>query len=145
MYFMARQTAVDCYEKRGRRGYLFIVGDEMAYPRVKPEEVTGIIGDPLAEPVALQRIVAEVRERYDVYYLLPAGTAYAGNARVLGFWRDLLGQNAIELGDLDAVCETNALTIGLAEEAIGLDEGLDDLAALGSGASATVSKALAHI
>ena len=35
MYFMARHTAIDCFDKRGRRGYLFIIGDEMAYPRVK--------------------------------------------------------------------------------------------------------------
>jgi hypothetical protein len=30
MYFMARHTAADCYEKRGKRGYLFIIGDELA-------------------------------------------------------------------------------------------------------------------
>src|SRR6266516_633363 len=93
MYFMTRHTSIDCHEKRGRRGYLFIVGDEMAYRRVKPEEVTGVIGDALAEPVALKQIVAEVRERYDVYHLLPAGAAYAGNDQVIGFWRGLLGQN----------------------------------------------------
>ena len=39
MYFMARHTATDCFGERGRRGYLFIIGDEMAYPRVKPGEV----------------------------------------------------------------------------------------------------------
>ena len=33
MYFMARHTALDCHEKRGKRGYLFIIGDEMAYPQ----------------------------------------------------------------------------------------------------------------
>ena len=39
LYFMARHTAIDCYEKRGQRGYLFVIGDEMAYPQVKPAEV----------------------------------------------------------------------------------------------------------
>ena len=43
---------------------------------------------------------------------------------MLDFWRDLLGQNVIELDDLDAVCETIALTVGLGEDAIDLDEGL---------------------
>ena len=33
LYFMARHTAIDCYAKRGRRGYLFVIGDEMAYPQ----------------------------------------------------------------------------------------------------------------
>src|SRR5262245_44452644 len=32
LYFIARHTAIDCYERRGRRGYLFVIGDEMPYP-----------------------------------------------------------------------------------------------------------------
>ena len=51
---------------------------------------------------------------------------------MLGTWRALLGQNVIELSDLDAVCETIALTVGLGEEAIDLDEGLSDLRDAGS-------------
>jgi len=145
LYFMARHTSIDCYDKRGRRGYLFIVGDEKAYGRVKPEEVARVIGDDLRERVTLKQILAEVRTRYDVYYLLPAGSAHAGNDQVLGFWRDLLGQNVIELDDLDAVCETIALTVGLGEDAIDLDEGLDDIAGLGSVATSTLSKALARV
>src|SRR4051812_34048661 len=39
MYFMARHTSLDCHEKRGRRGYLFIIGDEAPYPCVKRKEV----------------------------------------------------------------------------------------------------------
>ena len=47
MYFMARHTAIDCWEKRGRRGYLFLIGDEIPYPRVKRKEVERRIGDRL--------------------------------------------------------------------------------------------------
>src|SRR6185369_14338805 len=39
MYFMARHTTIDCFDKRGKRGYLFIIGDEMAYGQVKGGEV----------------------------------------------------------------------------------------------------------
>src|SRR5262249_27257806 len=45
MYFMARHTAIDCYEKRGKRGYLFIVGDELPYPNVNAAEVETVIGE----------------------------------------------------------------------------------------------------
>src|SRR5205085_5425976 len=31
MYFLARHTALDCFEKRRERGYLFLIGDEMPY------------------------------------------------------------------------------------------------------------------
>jgi hypothetical protein len=145
MYFMARHTALDCFEKRGKRGYLFIIGDETAYRTVKPREVEQVIGDRLGEPVALKDIVAEVRRMYDTYYILPSGSSYAGNSTILDFWRGLLGQNVISLDDLDAVCETIALTVGLGEDAIDLDEGLDDLRDVGSTSTATVGKALARV
>jgi hypothetical protein len=145
MYFMARHTSIDCYEKRGKRGYLFIIGDEQAYPRVRPAEVQAVIGDKLDEPISLRAMVDEVRRTYDTYYLLPAGSAYAGNTAILDFWHDLLGQNVIALDDLDAVCETIALTVGLGEDTIDLDEGLEDLRDIGSGAVSTVGKALARI
>ncbi|WP_433346203.1 hypothetical protein [Micromonospora sp. CA-111912] len=145
MYYMARHTVADCWEKRGRRGYLFVIGDELAYPRVDRRQVSRLIGDDLGEDVPLRQIVDEVTRRWDTYYLLPAGSHYAGNAKVLDFWRDLLGQNAVVLDDLDAVCETIALTVGLGEQAVDLDQGLADLKRAGSTATGTVSKALARL
>jgi hypothetical protein len=145
MYFMARHTAADCFEKRGRRGYLFIIGDEMPYPAVKPREVDAWIGDELPQPVAIRNLVAQLTRRWDTYFILPEGAAHAGDGQVLSAWRSLLGQNVIELADLDAVCETIALTVGLGEESINLDEGLADLADVGSAAGPTVRRALAAI
>jgi hypothetical protein len=145
LYLMARHTATDCFDVRGKRGYLFIIGDEMAYDRVKPREVSSVIGDTLTEPVPLQAIAAEVTRRWDTYYILPEGASYVGDDEVLSFWRKLLGQNVIELADLDAVSETIALTIGLGEDTVDLDTGLADLADVGSDAAPVVSKALAAI
>jgi hypothetical protein len=145
MYFMARHTATDCFEKRGRRGYLFIIGDEMPYPAVKPREVSSWIGDDLPQPVAVRNLIAQLTRRWDTYYILPEGACHAGDGQVLGTWRALLGQNVIELADLNAVCETIALTVGLGEETIDLDEGLADLDDVGSAAGPTVGRALATI
>ncbi len=145
LYFMARHTATDRWEKRGRRGYLFVIGDELAYPKVKAAEVARLIGGGPREDLPLRQIVDEVTRRWDTYYLLPAGSHYAGNRKVLDFWRGLLGQNTLELDDLDAVCETIALTVGLGEEAIDLDAGLRDLDRAGSTATGTVSKALVRL
>jgi hypothetical protein len=47
------------------------------------------------------------------------------------------------LDDLDAVCETIAVTVGLGEDTIDLDEGLADLVEVGSAHGETVGKALA--
>ncbi|WP_433246774.1 hypothetical protein ACQPYK_45830 [Streptosporangium sp. CA-135522] len=145
MYFMARHTSLDCLEKRGRRGYLFIIGDELPYPTVKRREVGKVIGDKLGRDIPTEMIVAELTRKYDVYYILPAGAGHAGDGQVLAAWRGLLGQNVLELDDLDAVCETIALAVGLGEDAIDLDQGLNDLDELGSAAGAAAGRALARL
>ncbi|MFC5187936.1 hypothetical protein [Actinomadura harenae] len=142
MYFMARHTAADCYEKRGRRGYLFLIGDELAYPVVRAEQVRSLIGDDLREDVPLSALLDELRRAWDVYFIIPEGAYHTGDARLRDFWREQLGQNVFYLDDLDAVCETIALTVGLGEDAIDLDEGLAHLDEFGSGAGRAVSKAL---
>lgn len=145
MYFMARHTSIDCFDKRGKRGYLFVIGDEMPYPAVKPREVSAWIGDEIPQPVAIRNLVAQLTRRWDTYFILPEGASYAGDGQVLGTWRGLLGQNVIELADTGAVCETIALTVGLGEEAIDLAEGLADLRDVGSTAGTTVGRALAGV
>jgi hypothetical protein len=145
MYFMARHTALDSMARRGRRGYLFLIGDEMPYPKVNPKEVKKFIGDDLREPIPTEALIAELQRTYDVYFIIPAAAGWGGDREILARWRQLLGQNVIELDDLDAVCETIALTVGLGEESVDLDAGLSDLVAVGSTAGATVGKALAPL
>jgi hypothetical protein len=142
LYAMARHTSMDCHEKRGRRGYLFLIGDELPYGKVKAREVRSVLGESIPEDIPLPRILAELQRKFHVFYILPAGASYAGNSEVLGVWRKLLGQNVLELDDLDAVCETIAVTVGLGEEAIDLAEGLADLADIGSTAGDSVARAL---
>ena len=145
MYFMARHTDLDSVTKRGRRGYLFLIGDEMPYPKVNPKEVRKFLGAELRESISTEAIIAELQRTFDVYYLMPTAAGWGGDEEILARWRQLLGQNVILLDDLDAVCETIALTVGLGEESIDLDEGLADLAAVGSTAGATVGRALAPL
>jgi hypothetical protein len=127
MYFIARHTDIDCWNKHGRKGYMFIIGDEMAYPAVDRHEVQKLIGDRLQQDIPTQTIVRELQERYHVFYILPQGASYGGNASILGFWRKLLGQNVLELEDSEAVCEAIALTIGMTEGTIDLKAGAVDL------------------
>src|SRR4029078_12430772 len=44
LYFMARHTSADCLEKRGKRGYLFVLCDEAPHGKAKGEEVQALIG-----------------------------------------------------------------------------------------------------
>lgn len=146
-YWLATHTAMDCWEKRAHRGYAFIIGDEQAYTDVTPAQVRNIIGDEMTESMSLADAVKAAQQTFDVYYLHPAGGSYRDEARYGNgkFWGDLLGQNYIRLENDDAVCETIALTIGLAEGTVDLDEGVEDLKEIGSAHAESVGKALASV
>lgn len=127
LYFAARHTSIDCYEKRGHKGYLFLIGDEMAYEKVNQHEVQGILGDGLEGSIPLVQIARETRERYNVYYILPKKASYGSDKQIINFWRKLFGEHVLELEDANAVCELIALTIGLNEGVVDLQLGADDL------------------
>lgn len=121
MYFMARKTSIDCFEKRKQRGYLFLIGDEMPYAHVKRKEVAAVIGDGLEEDLPIKRVVREVEKMYDTYYILPNLTSYYDDPKIHDCWVNLLGQNMIRLEDPEGISELIAATIGLAEGAVDLD------------------------
>ena len=116
LYAAARHTATDCWDKRRRKGYLFIIGDEMAYPAANAALVRQTFGDGLQQNVPLQQLVAEVTERWHVYFVVPGGAAYGGNPTILKFWTDLLGDgHVIALQSPEQTSECIALTIGVNE------------------------------
>ena len=147
LYFMARRTAIDCYEKRGRRGYLFVIGDETPYPVVKRTEVRTIIGDGLQTNIPVEELIAEVQRTYDTYYVLPKMTSHWNNSAVHHRWNGLLGQNVLRLEEPAAICELIASTIGIAEQKVDLDDLTDDLQDAGSSFSVVraVKKTLAAL
>lgn len=140
LYFFARHTVHDNWDKRGRKGYLFLIGDEHAYPQVDPRQVRDVIGDTLQAPIALKDIIAEVQERYHVFFIIPNMTSHYGDTKLRKDWSALLGQNVLLLEEPEKVCELVAATVALCEENVGLDDLAADAVVSGS-----MSKALVPI
>ena len=145
MYFMSRHTNCDCYEKRDKRGYLFIIADEKPYNKAKRTEVSKVIGDSLQDDIPITDLVDELQEKWDTYILMPStGGAYKTDKTIKPYWVELFGQHVIEF-DPSHVSETIASIIG-ASEGFGTDainSALDDV---GSGhAKRSVSTALATV
>ncbi len=136
LYFMARHTAIDCHGKRGQRGYLFVIGDEVPYSLVKRKEVAHWIGDSMQANLPVEAVIAELERTYDVYSVLPKMTHHWDNPVVHRRWVDLLGQKALRLEDPAAICELIASTIGVAEGKVDLEHLADDLQGAGSSAAA---------
>ncbi len=132
MYFMARHTAIDCWEKRGKKGYLFTIGDEMPYDVVRAQQVNTHISDDQRRDIKVGEIVKEVTQRYEYFHIIPTDTSHGRNPQVQNAWKKLLGERVLLLEDAASVCETIALMIGLNEGTIdNLDDGTIDLVSAG--------------
>ncbi len=141
LYFMARHTSLDCWEKRGQKGYLFMIGDELPYAKVSRQQVAKIIGDSLESKIPVTSIVEEVKRQYEFFFIIPTDAAHGKDPHIQEEWKKLVGERMILLENADAVCETIALTIGLTEGLVAdLETGAIDLREAGYSA-ATVDAA----
>lgn len=134
LYFAARHTVHDHLEKRGRKGCLFIIGDEKAYPKVTRAQIRDVIGaDPLESDITLKQIIAEASEKYNIFFILPNQTSYYNSPEHAQFWRDLLPQgHFIKLDNPDDICNTIAGCVAICEEDISVDDLQADGVAVGS-------------
>ncbi len=118
-YFAATRTAIDCFEKRGIRGYLFTVGDEEPTPTLYQRHLQAFLGGEVAGDVSGAEALAMAQATYRVFHVMvEEGNHYrrAGN-QVRRKWLDLLGQNAILLSDHTKLAEVIVSAIQVAEGA----------------------------
>lgn len=130
-YFMATHTATDSWEKRQKKGYAFFIGDEVS---LKPDNrhVADFIGDgePLLQ-LGHKGIVKALLEKWDAYvFVIDNLTAKMQHS--VEFYTKLFGSDRVlVVQDETAIAETIALTIGMNEGTIDLDDGVSDLQELG--------------
>lgn len=114
-YFAAHHTRLDSLEKRGKKGYLFMTGDEPCFPTLNAGWVKQFLGDELSADVPLRQVIADCRNTYHPFFVIPD----ANRATTVGkFWRDLLGENAIALATPEDTCPVAAGIVALQEDAV---------------------------
>lgn len=144
MYFMARRTKLDCYEKRGKRAYCFMLGDEMYYPKVSRKYVQSVLGDNIQEDIPTAEIAKELQQRYETYFIIPTMASHGRDRDVHEAWTKLFSQNVIRLDDEHAVAETIATQIGINEGIVDYEDAIDNLRDVSGANIDAVSKALSE-
>lgn len=142
LWYFAHRVEMDCLQKRGEKGLLFIIGDERPYPIVSAKQIEKICGVKLQADVPTEQVMADLRQKFEVFFVLPSGTHNYNNRAIRDAWVALVGpERVIKLDDPDAVCESMAAIVGLMEGTTDGDGVRADLAAVG--ATATVRAAVA--
>lgn len=114
IYFFARHTSIDCFEKRGKKGYLFIIGDEPPLPFVEPGDVKKLIGASIKR-ISVEDIVKECQKKYNIFFLIPDGTSHARETRLQDRWAGLLGPEHVIHLNANETSSVIARQIGICE------------------------------
>lgn len=116
-YFAARHTEHDRYIKRGKRGYLFTVGDEKAPHALTSDQIEKFIGDIVKQPLTSADMLRDVQRTYDVFHIVIEEGDYAQRDMegVMESWTPLIGQHLIRLKDHTKLAETVVSAIAVVE------------------------------
>ncbi len=115
LYFAARHLDLDCHRIRGKRGYLFMTGDERPYPTLSAHAVKSVLGDALDEDLPLRVVVDEASRALEPFFLIPDLTRRAFCERA---WRDVLGDRVVALESPADACPVMAGIVALGERVI---------------------------
>jgi hypothetical protein len=132
-YVGARKTSIDCFEKRGRKGYFFFIGDERPYPKVSKAQISHLISPELEADIPTPEVFKELQKMYNVFYVLPARASHGRDYELVRVWQDLIGpEHVLKIEDEAGVPELIAAQIGMCEGATDEDKLVDDLKDVGS-------------
>lgn len=125
--FAASHTVTDAWEKRGKKGYLFTVGDEYPWPVVTKAEVLAVFGVEAEADEKIEEVIARAQEKWEIFHIMPTNTTHGRSAAVHARWKALLGERFVLLEDENLICETVAGLIYMLETALGVDAVVNDL------------------
>lgn len=107
-WFAANHTSTDNFEKRGKKGFLFTMGDDGYPTKLYRRHLEEIFGDDIEkDTIDTKEVLSQVCRKYEVFHLcLKEGSNMSGcwaddgeADRVINQWTGLLGERAIPVSD----------------------------------------------
>lgn len=101
-YFAATRTKLDCYEKRGKKGLLFTIGDEDPDMSLRADNIREYLGEGAEYDLKSEDILALAQQKYDIFHVVVEEGSHARRDpnSVVAKWNNLLGEgHVIRLSD----------------------------------------------
>lgn len=142
--FAAYHTVSDAFEKRGKKGYFFTMGDEMPWPSVTKADVQQIFGVEAVADESIEDLIAKAKEQWEIFHLFSMDGSYPHETRIHDRWRTLLGERFVKVDDSSLICEVIAGLVHMLETAADVDTIVRDIGLSGS-AGTSVKNALVPV
>lgn len=124
-YLAAHHTATDSWEKRHKKGYIFLIADERMLD-LQPNQVKAYIGVDEAKSTRTLDIVEAVKEKWEVVVLLIDNMS-AKMQNSYKHYTQLFGEDHVLLVENpDTIAETIAASVGFLEGTVGTAEELSE-------------------
>jgi hypothetical protein len=112
LWFAARHTQTDRVQKHGKRGYLFMTGDETGYPAVPRETVKTVLGYDPERDIPIAEVMTELRKSYNPFFLIPDPGRAKGVEQP---WKEIFGRDVITMQAPADTCAVAASLVALGE------------------------------
>lgn len=111
--FAGRHTSIDSFEKRGKKGFLFTIGDEGNHKSVSAESLKEILGYAEADDISDKEAYEMASRLYHIFHIHVNEAQHKDNQEILDYWTDLLGERLIVMEDHNMISEIIASTVAI--------------------------------
>ncbi|MBP5260779.1 MAG: hypothetical protein J6Z43_01480 [Clostridiales bacterium] len=99
-YFAAKHTVTDCYEKRGKKGFLFTIGDDRCHPDLNVIEIGTAFNDQVPYSLSNTELMMMAEKYYHVFHInIANGTPE--NKKTFRSWRESFPTHSTEINIKD--------------------------------------------
>jgi len=98
-YFAGRHTAIDCFEKRGKKGFLFTIGDEPCLNEIPKKDIKQIMGKGQFDNLSATELLDKAREKYEVYHIHMRQGSNGRRQEVIDGWTQLVGKDHLIIAE----------------------------------------------
>jgi len=122
-YFAATHISMDCWDKRGKKGYLFTIGDEPPPHTLYAKHIEQVIGTKQSTDLSIAEVLDMASQKFEVFHIIIGEGQHARSRPddVRNAWQLVLGQRALWLSDHTKLAELVVSTIQI-NEGIDKDE-----------------------
>lgn len=97
-YFAAKHTKLDCFEKRGEKGFLFTIGDDFCDINMTADSIQKVFNEKVGVEYTPEELIEMASEKYTLYHIVIAPI----NDSIAKQWKDLMGDHAVVIEDNNA-------------------------------------------
>lgn len=110
-YFAGYHTSIDCFEKRGQKGFLFTIGDEPTLKNLPKRAIQNIMGAGQYGELTVDSLLERAREKYHCFHLHIKQTAAGSRQETIDGWKQLMSDGLIIVDNKNDVAKIIAETI----------------------------------